>query len=437
VSRYFLQLALQNLKRHVWLTALIVLAVSLGIGSSMTVYSVLRAMSSDPIAWKSGRLLTPLIDNFGPQNWRNGRPPVMLSYRDAVALQRDRRGLRQTALFEISVPVTTLDAQAAPVLTYGEAVHADFFTMFDVPFVDGRPWGAADDDARANVVVLRRPLAVQLFPVGGAVGKTLQIEGREYRVVGVIDDWEPSPRFYDVGSNGGDAYGQPTTMFMPFDTAIGANIQANGAVSCLNYNGTDRASFLASECVWVKYWIEVASAADISKIHDYLQAYAAEQKRSGRFTWDAQTPVFTVRQWLDYMKVAPDELRIATLVAVGFLIVCLVNAVALMLARSSRRASEFSLRRALGASRRNLFLQGVWESLLVGVVGAAAGLLWTWAGLAALRNLVPKAIVVTTRVQPAVLVMTVALAVVVTLVAGLYPAWRASRSAATLSLKSL
>jgi hypothetical protein len=129
-------------------------------------------------------------------------------------------------------------------------------------------------------------------------------------------------------------------------------------------------------CVWAKYWLEVASVADGAGIRDYLQAYGAEQQRSGRFTWSPFTRVYNVRVWLDYMEVAPDQLRVATWVAVGFLVVCLVHAVALMLARSSRRASEFSLRRALGASRRNLFLQGVWESLLVGLVGGIAGLLW-------------------------------------------------------------
>jgi putative ABC transport system permease protein len=137
------------------------------------------------------------------------------------------------------------------------------------------------------------------------------------------------------------------------------------------------------------------------------------------------------------MKVAPDEIRVATWVAAGFLLVCLVNAVALMLARSSRRAGEFSLRRALGASRRNLFLQGVWESLLVGFIGGAVGLLWTWAGLVALRNLVPPAIQSTTQLQPAVMALTLLLALAATALAGLFPAWRASRTAGALRLKSL
>jgi putative ABC transport system permease protein len=427
VSRYFLQLALQNLKRHVWLTALIVLAISLGLGSSMTVYSILRAMSADPIPWKSDRLLTVQIDNFGPDNRRNGQPPVMLTYKDVVALKRDHRGLRQAGMYEIGVSVLGGESGARPVLAYGRATHADLFAMFDVPFVAGQPWSAADDAARANVVVLTQSLAAQLFPAGKAVGHVIRVENKDYRVIGVTKDWEPSPRFYDVGFDGGDAYGQPTTLFMPFETAVGNNIQSNGALTCITYGGTSREEFLASECVWAHYWLEVASEADLPKIRDYLQAYGAEAQRSGRFSWSPFVRAYNVREWLDYMNVAPDQLRIATWVAVGFLVVCLVNAMALMLARASRRAAEFSLRRALGASRRNLFLQGIWESLLVGVVGAAVGLLWTWGGLGVLRSLVPEDTITTTKLQPAVVALTVASAIGATLLAGLYPAWRMSR----------
>lgn len=437
MSGYFLQLALQNLRRHVWLTALIVLAISLGLGSSMTVYSILRAMSADPIPWKSDRLLTVQIDNFGPANWRGGRPPVMLTYRDVVALKRDHRGMRQAGMYEIGVSVMSSDPGARPLQAFGRATHADLFAMFDVPFVAGQAWSAADDEAKANVIVLTQSLAAQMFPGGNAVGRVLRVENKDYRVVGVTKDWEPSPRFYDVGFDGGDAYGQPTTLFMPFETAVANNIQSNGALTCLTYGGTSREEFLASECVWAHYWLEVASAADVPKIHDYLRAYGAEAQRSGRFTWSPVVRAYNVREWLDYMKVAPDELRVATWVAVGFLLVCLVNAVALMLARASRRAAEFSLRRALGASRRNLFLQGIWESLLVGLVGAAVGLLWTWGGLGALRSLVPEAIVTTTKLQPAVVALTVASAIAATLLAGLYPAWRASRTAGAMRLKSL
>lgn len=434
MNGYYLQLAVQNLRRHAWLASLIVLAVSLGLGSSMTVYSILRAMAADPIPWKSDRLITLQIDNFGPDARPTPELHAAKAYKDVAALRRDQRGLRQAGMYEIAVSVASDNPGVAPVLAYGRAAHADFFQMFDVPILAGNAWNSADDDGRANVVALAQSLAERLFPAGDAVGKTVQVDGGEYRVTAVTADWEPSPRFYDVGFNGGDAYGEPTTLFMPFETALDRDIQSNGSISCLVFGDVP---LKEGECVWAQYWVELASAREIPAFRDYLEAYAAEQQRSGRFTWKPETRVHDVRQWLAYMRVAPDELRVATWVAFGFLFVCLVNAVALMLARSSRRAAEFSLRRAVGASRRQLFLQGMWEALVIGLIGGVVGTLWTWGGLSALRGLVPAAIRETTALQPTVLGITVAMALLATLLAGLYPAWRASRIAGAPPLKSL
>lgn len=427
------RLAFQNLRRHAWLTALIVLAISIGMGSSMTVYSILRAMSSDPIPAKSSLLLTPQFDNFGPDARPTPDLPVMLSYRDVAAWHRDRPALRQAGMYEIGVAVASAEATVAPVPAAGRATHADFFAMFEVPIIAGRAWTAEEDAARANVVVLARSLATQLFADGEAVGKTVQVEGSDYGVVGVIAGWEPSPRFYDVGTNGGSAYDEHTTLYMPLETALDRGIQTNGSVTCLVFGSTP---LKESECVWLQYWMEVGHVADIRGVREYLGAYAAEQQRAGRFTWKPITRVHDVRQWLVHMKVAPDELRVATWLAFAFLFVCLVNATALMLARSSRRNAEFSVRRALGASRRHLFMQGMAESLVVGLVGGLVGIVWTWGGLAALRALVPEAIRSTTRFAPEVLGQTLLLALFVTLLAGLYPAWRASRVSHALALKS-
>ena len=436
MNGYYLELALQNLRRHVWLTGLIVLAISLGLGSSMTVYSILRAMAADPVAWKSDRLLTPQIDNFGRDNRANGSLPALLTYKDVVRLKQEARARRQAGMFEIRVTVTGGDPDAVPVLAEGRATHTDFFPMFDVPFREGRAWSAADDAARANVVVLTRPLAERLYAGGKAVGQTLRVENKDYRVVGVTEKWEPSPRFYDVGPNGGAAYDLPAQLFIPFETAVERAIESSGSITCKVFGG-NREVFLNSECIWTQYWMEAETVADVPKLRDYLHAYAVEQQRAGRFSFVPETALHTVPEWLALLKVAPDQVRVATWVSLGFLLVCLVNAMALMLARSSRRAGEYSLRRALGASRRHLFLQGIWESLLVGVVGGVVGLLWTALGLGGLRGLVPDAIVKTTELQPAVLGLTMLVAIAATVLAGLYPAWRAARTAGALRLKSL
>jgi putative ABC transport system permease protein len=435
VSGYYLRLALHNLRRNPWLTALIVTAVALGIGSSMTVFSILRAMEGDPIPQKSDRLFTLQFDNFGPENRNFGKLPTLLTYKDVVAIKKAAKGMRQAAMYEVDLAATTESANAVPVSASGRATHADFFAMFEVPFRSGSPWSTEDDESRANVVVLTANLADKLFPGVDAVGRTVRLEDREYRVTGVTRDWAPSPRFYDVGLNGSSAYDSDAELFIPFETGVERGIQTSGAITCRSFGG-GRTEFLAGECVWTQFWVELPDEAAIRRYRDFLNGYAAEQQRAGRFSWLPETQLHDVRAWLRYQKVAPDQLRIASYVAFGFLLVCIVNAVALMLARSSRRSVEFSLRRALGASRRALFVQGLWESLAVGVVGGIFGLVLMIGGLRLMRSMLPEAITRTTSVEPYMMVLAVALSVGATICAGMYPAWRSSRTAGALQLKS-
>ncbi len=437
MSGYYFRLALHNLRRNPWLTALIVVAVALGIGSSMTVYSILRAMASDPIPRKSDRLFTPQFDNFGPENRRNGEPPDLLTYRDTVAFRNARLGVRQAGMYEIAVSASAEDSRTAPVLAQGRATHGDFFGMFDVPFRSGSAWTQQDDDSRANVAVITTELADRLYPGVDPVGRILRLEARDYRVVGVTKSWAPSPRFYDLSFGEGGGYDPAAEVFVPFETALAQEIGSNGALTCINYPGRTRAEFLASECIWAQFWIELPDATAVRRFRDFLNGYAAEQQRAGRFAWLPLTRLRNVTQWLEYKKVVPNEVRVATLVAFGFLLVCLVNAAALMLARAGRRSAELNLRRALGASRRALLAQGLWESVAVGVAGGLAGLGLTLAGLRVLRSMVPEAIVRTTDVAPSIVALTVLLGVVATVCAGMYPAWRSSRLAGALQLKTL
>ena len=63
---YYLDLALCSLKRHKALTALMILTIGFGVAASMTTWSVFRAVSGDPIPWKSSKLYVPQIDAWAP-----------------------------------------------------------------------------------------------------------------------------------------------------------------------------------------------------------------------------------------------------------------------------------------------------------------------------------------------------------------------------------
>jgi putative ABC transport system permease protein len=139
---------------------------------------------------------------------------------------------------------------------------------------------------------------------------------------------------------------------------------------------------------------------------------------------------------LAYEKVVPSEIKITTLIAFGFLLVCLVNSVGLMLAKMSSRASELGVRRALGASRSNIFLQCLIESAIVGGVGGLLGLLLTKLGLVLERGILPEEVARLTDLNPSMVVITVSLSVLAAMLSGLYPSWRASHVQPAWQLKA-
>src|SRR5215469_16172600 len=205
---YYLDLAMRSLRRSPGLTALMVLTIAFGVAASMTAWSVFRAVSGDPIPWKSAQLYVPQIDVWGPAAQSGGpgtdnQLPDALDYNDAVALMRDHRAKLQSAMYLIGPSVVPADAARHPIDTGGHAVSSEFFPMVEVPFKYGSGWTAADDEHRAQVVVIGSKLNDKVFDGGNSVGKMLNIDGRDYRVVGVIGDWNPEPVFYDIVNNGG------------------------------------------------------------------------------------------------------------------------------------------------------------------------------------------------------------------------------------------
>jgi putative ABC transport system permease protein len=441
---YYLELALQNLKRSPWLTALIVATVAIGIGSSMTVYTVLYTMTTDPIPQKSARLFVPELELLAP-----GSPVPMearanlFSWPDAMRITRTGPAFRRAAMYPLAVTVTTGNPDVAPLIINGHATQADFFPMFDVPFRQGGPWARTEDEAAALVVVLTAELAARLFPEGNAVDQTLQLEGRSFRVIGVLDEWQPVPRFYDA------LYGvaAPSQLFMPLDTAVAlsrttpqAPLATRGVFNTMGgipAPGSGYLGFLAClGCQWLQLWVELRSPEEVQRYRDFLVNDAKAQQASGRFGFTPRTGLRSLRTWLLDNRLVPDVVRIASLVAFGFLLVCLINAVALMLARFSRRGADLAVRRALGAPRSSLFAQCLVETAVIGVLGGAAGLLLTWLGVQLERSQLPPGLAQAARINGALILMTLGLALVATIAAGVYPAWRASRTFNAAQLKS-
>ena len=105
----------------------------------------------------------------------------------------------------------------------------------------------------------------------------------------------------------------------------------------------------------------------------------AQLQRAGRFHGPVNNRLRDLPAFLDAEQVVPGDTRVSFLVALGLLIVCLVNTVGLLLAKFLRRSSEIGVRRALGAPRIAIYGQFLTEAAVIGVAGGLLGLVLTGA----------------------------------------------------------
>lgn len=436
--RYYLDLGRRRLGRNPVLTALIVVLTGAGVASSMVTFAVLRAMSADPMPGKSAQLYEPQIDNWGPANLgANGEPPLTLSYTDAEALLHAHAAPRQAALYQVGLSLVPMDATRAPFTVKGYAVTADFFPMFNVPFVYGGPW-SADEAKGEDALVISRRLNDRLFGGANSVGREVRLDDHDYRVVGVAGDWNPQPRFYaDDRLNDNDDHGDAPDVFLPFAYAVDRQLAFTWGDYCPpDYKGTSWDAHLHSECAWIAFWAELPTPADARRYLGFLHDYASEQQRLGRFSWPPNVRLRNVMQLLDYVHAVPEQTRMSFLLALGLQLVCLVNVVGLLLAKFMRCSTEIGVRRALGASRWAIGLQFLTEAALVGAVGGLLGVLLTGMGVYGAGALFTPKVARLVHIDAGLLGLTVMVSIVATVLAALYPVWRAARVQPGWQLKS-
>ncbi len=431
---YYLDLALRSLKRNPVLTALMVVAIALGIGASMTTLTVLHVLSGDPLPGRSGTLYYPQIDPRDMTGYVAGksRPMDQVTWIDGMNLLRAKRAGRQALMTGGMLAVQPDSSTIDPFYEAARYTTAGFFAMFGVPFEYGHPWDDADDAASARVAVISEALDNKLFGGQDSVGKTLRLSGHAFRIVGVLGDWHPNPNFYDLNRG---SYNEDEGVYIPLSTSQAVGMDHDGSVDCWGNGGGGMRPSHTGQCVWLQFWVQLDSPAKAAAYKQFLVNYSAQQKALGRFQRPPNVQLRNLMQWLSYNQVVPDDVRLQAWLALGFLLVCLVNTVGLMLAKFMRRAGELGVRRALGASRRALFAQLLTESGVVGLVGGAGGMLLAFLGLWLVRQQRAEYASLA-HFDPVMLLVTFALAIGASLLAGMLPAWRACRIAPALQLKS-
>lgn len=432
---YYLRLAWISIRQSPGLSFLMVLAIGLGIGAAMTTVTVNYLMSANPIPHKSEQLFYVQLDSWDPHQPANdnGDPPDQLTYRDATALLAAKKAYRQVVQAQIGAVVEPDNKDSLPFQVSGRANSADFFAMFDVPFLYGGGWSETADLEQQQVVVLSQGLNERLFGGKDSVGQKVKLAGDYYQVVGVMANWQPRPRFYDVTTG---AFNEVEEFFLPFSHISTEKISRNGNTNCWKPSGEGYQAFLESECIWTQMWVELRNDSEKQQYLDFLNAYASEQKKLGRFARPLNNRLSDVMQWMQNQQVVAEDANLMMVLSLMFLLVCLLNTIGLLLAKFLSKAPQIGLRQALGASRQHLFAQYLTEAGCVGIAGGLLGLLLAWLGLQGISLLYGDDMKGLAELDVSMVALAMLLALVSSLLAGLYPTWRACTVQPSQQLKS-
>jgi len=436
---YYFELAVRSLRRNPVLTGLMVLAIAVGIGTSMTTLTVMHLLSGDPIPGRSAQLFYPQVS---PDTVRVNslHPAELMDYRSAMDLWSAKRADRQAIMVDSQLKVRAPGTNLPALMQYMLSTTTDFFSMFDVPFEYGSAWSADDDEKHARVAVISSDFNHKLFHGENSVGRTLRLANTDVRIVGVLKPWRPSPLFYEVhggrmaGGDTADFYRSPQNIFTPFQTGLEINDGNFQQFTCWRVPETP-GHLKNAACQWVWLWVQLNDSSKVADYRRFVAGYAEQQKASGRYT-QTLTAVPSLMEWMTTNRVVPGDVRLQTWLAFAFLVICLCNSIGLMLAKFLRRSGDFSVRRALGATRGAVIAQCLVEAGVIGLAGGLAGWLLTLAGLWLVRRQ-DVAYADLVHLDPSMFAVTFVLAVVVSLLAGALPAVRAGGVAPALQLKTL
>lgn len=434
---YYVKLALISFKRTPLLSFLMVLLIAMGIGATMTTFTVSYMMSQDPIPSKSNRIYSVQMDSRGDGYDWGESTLTEITYLDMQNVINSGIPKHHVMISAVSTMLRNPQQQVQAIKSKVRTTNADFFTMFETPFLFGSGWDEQADKQAQQVIVLTKKSNDRFFNGENSVGRFLQFGEALYQVVGVLDDWQLMPKFYGVKT---EAFSEPHDVFIPFNTQIKNELMVGNLVNntCWkSYEGDDFSAFLASECMWVVLWVELDNDAAREQYQAYIDSYAQQQRDHGRFSNRIYNRLVDVKQYLVEEEIVSDDSKMAVWLSVLFLIVCLLNCMGLMMAKFHGKAGEVGLRRAVGASKQHIVAQFSVELAVIGFIGGLVGLILAQFGLAAAENLYSYLHASLMQMNLILVLSTLLLAVLVSCTFGLLPIFKASLTQPSSQLKSL
>lgn len=400
-----LRYAWRQLRKSPGFACTAILILGLGIGGTTAIFSALNPILFEPLPYPhAGRIL--MISYAGEDG--TPFPQTFHTYQEIVERNRSFESL---AVMKPWQP--TIAGGDLPERLDGQQVSSGYFRTLGVAPALGRDFSPADDIFHGpKVVILSYGLWRRRFAADSTIiNHQVRLNDETYTVIGVM----------------------PST----FENVLAPSV---AAWSPLQYDPSNIVSTDTKE--WGHHLRMIARVRD--------GVNAAQAKRD--LAWIASTPVaefprprwaalthgFIVASLQDDVTrgVKPALLAVFGAVILVLLIAC-VNVTNLVLARGAQRQGEIAMRAALGAAPPRLVRQLVTESLLVGFLGGALGIVLTQAGIRMLVALSPSGLprVNAIRLDGSVLLFALAISGLLGIVIGVIPAVRASRESLQESLQ--
>jgi putative ABC transport system permease protein len=421
---YSLKLSLRSVIISPVLSLVTLALLGLGVAGAMTLITEIYKISGDPIPSRSRVLYYPLVDpRDATEIAKSNEPPDQLTWPDAQALLANAPAQQKAIMTGGQVTIMPADGKKHFFFATARYTTAGFARLFNVPLRSGSWWTTSDDSDHARFVVVSRALAEKVFGIDSVVGRSIRINGTDFRVVGVLDTWQPIPKFYDLGPG---AYDPVEDIFIPFATSRELKLTTSGSVSCWGNDLDLGASLEQLPCTWIQMWVALDTPLQVQRFKDYLSAYSKNQAQLGRFQPHATYRLYSLSAWLVHENVVPDDPKVQLILSLGLLLACVTNASALFLVKCVKRAPELAIRRALGAPRRSIFLQLMMEAITLGVIGSAIAMLLLPVGIWLLRQQ-PDSFAQHVSTDVAVYAATIVLAIFSMLLSALFPSVYACR----------
>jgi len=395
-----IRFAIRGLLKRSAFTAIAVLTLALGIGVNTAIFSVVNAVLLRPLPYENpGQLVRLWSDRSGQRTEQNEFSPAEITeFRDQLTTFED------VGLFDLGLSAN-LTGGTQPERVNGSEATPGLFNALRVRPLIGRTFLPEETEVKqSRVVLFSEGLWRRRFGADpNLAGRTVQLDGEGYTVVGVLPESFKFPEKVDI--------------WLPF--SFTAEEWKN-----------DRQHSYVLAVGRLKQGITIVQAkADLEAIVQRLSpTFSAARKNWGITVVPMHEQVVG--------KISPTLWILFGAVGLVLLIAC-VNVANLLLTRTADRQKELAIRVALGASRARVIRQLLFESLLLALIGGGAGVLlavWiTKLFSASLLTSLPRGEEIT--VDASVLLFTFAVSVATAFVFGLAPALKGSNPNLNQTLK--